>query len=72
METEIANVLAKNLRAGKYSGHKFSKVIGAGHSFGSVITEGITAKYPMTLGMYSTHRTMSNIPLTCCVQTALS
>ncbi|CAK4032900.1 alpha beta-hydrolase [Lecanosticta acicola] len=49
MELEIANVLAKNLKNGTYSGLSFQKVVGAGHSFGSVITEGITAKYPTTL-----------------------
>ena len=49
LEVEIANTLALKLRQGAFSGLKFSKVIGTGHSFGSIITQAITAQYPSTL-----------------------
>lgn len=49
LEAEIANSLAKSLRQGAFSGIAFKKVIGAGHSFGSIITQAITAQYPATL-----------------------
>lgn len=49
IEVEIANVLATSLRDGKFSKSKFSKVIGVGHSFGSIITQAITQQYPKTL-----------------------
>lgn len=53
LEVEIANCLAKSLREGLFSNMKFSKVIGAGHSFGSIITQAITAMYPSSLGIVS-------------------
>ncbi|KAF1356298.1 hypothetical protein BDV97DRAFT_386155 [Delphinella strobiligena] len=48
LEVEIANDLAGKLRDGNFSGVAFKNVIGAGHSFGSIITEAITADYPST------------------------
>ncbi|WPH05082.1 Hypothetical protein R9X50_00798100 [Acrodontium crateriforme] len=49
IELEIANNLVKMLRSGKMCDHRFDKVVGAGHSYGSLLTQGITAKYPMSL-----------------------
>lgn len=48
LEVEIARVLADSLRKGQYSGLKFEKVVGGGHSFGSIITNAITQQYPDT------------------------
>jgi pimeloyl-ACP methyl ester carboxylesterase len=48
LEVEIAQVLATSLRHGAFSSTKFEKVIGAGHSFGSIITNAITQQYPST------------------------
>lgn len=48
LEVEIAQVLATSLRKGKFSDNKFQKVLGAGHSFGSIITNAITKQYPDT------------------------
>lgn len=50
LEVEIAHQLIQMLRAGKF-GH-FSKVVGVGHSFGSIITQAITSQYPADLGMF--------------------
>ncbi|KAL9528606.1 hypothetical protein SMMN14_07957 [Sphaerulina musiva] len=47
LEVEIAHQLIQMLRAGKF-GH-FSKVVGVGHSFGSIITQAITSQYPADL-----------------------
>ncbi|KAK4506535.1 hypothetical protein PRZ48_000267 [Zasmidium cellare] len=49
LEVEIANCLATSLRQGHFSNLTFSKVVGAGHSFGSIITQAITAQYPSSL-----------------------
>lgn len=49
LEVEIAHQLAVKLRNGDFAGTKFSKVIGTGHSFGSIITQAITSKYPEVL-----------------------
>ncbi|EME38054.1 hypothetical protein DOTSEDRAFT_75960 [Dothistroma septosporum NZE10] len=49
LEVEIANALALKLRQGAFAGCSFKTVIGAGHSFGSIITQAITAQYPSTL-----------------------
>ncbi|KAF9736726.1 hypothetical protein PMIN06_003543 [Paraphaeosphaeria minitans] len=46
IEVEIAKVLAQKLRAGAFSNHAFSTVVGAGHSFGSIITQAVTSQYP--------------------------
>jgi hypothetical protein len=48
LEVEIARVLANSLRQGQFSDVKFQKVVGAGHSFGSIITNAITKQYPDT------------------------
>lgn len=48
LEVEIAHVLATSLRHGQFSDNKFKKVVGAGHSFGSIITNAITQQYPDT------------------------
>ena len=45
-EVEILQSLTSMLRAGYFSNSTFSTVIGVGHSFGSVLTEAVTAKYP--------------------------
>lgn len=46
LEVEIARVLANSLRNGQFSDNKFQKVVGGGHSFGSIITNAITKQYP--------------------------
>jgi pimeloyl-ACP methyl ester carboxylesterase len=48
LEVEIARVLAYCLRKGHFSGLEFEKVVGAGHSFGSIITNAITKQHPDT------------------------
>jgi pimeloyl-ACP methyl ester carboxylesterase len=37
------------LRGGSFAATKFQHVVGVGHSFGSIITEAITAQYPTDL-----------------------
>lgn len=63
LEVEIAHQLIQMLRAGKF-GH-FSKVVGVGHSFGSIITQAITSQYPADLGMFfsssSSSSSLSNL-----------
>lgn len=54
LEVEIANNLAKMLREGHFSKKSFSTVVATGHSFGSVITQAITAIYPNSIGMCQT------------------
>ena len=46
IELEILHELASMLRGGKLSGISFSKIVGAGHSFGSILTQGLTSAYP--------------------------
>lgn len=48
LEVEIANSLAQLLRKGAYGGKGFQKVVGVGHSFGSLVSQAITASYPST------------------------
>ncbi|KAI7538658.1 alpha/beta-hydrolase [Hortaea werneckii] len=49
LEIEIAHKFATMLKEGCLANQAFDKVIGVGHSFGSIITEAITAQYPSTL-----------------------
>jgi pimeloyl-ACP methyl ester carboxylesterase len=49
LEVEIAQVLATSLRHGQFSDNKFPKIVGVGHSFGSIITNAITKQYPDSL-----------------------
>lgn len=49
IEVEIAHTLATSLRDGKFSQLKFNKIVGVGHSFGSIITQAITQQYPQAL-----------------------
>ena len=37
------------LKSGYFSNTTFSSVVGTGHSFGSLLTQGLTAKYPSSL-----------------------
>ena len=46
LEVEIAHSLAASLAEGKYGDIKFDKVVGVGHSFGSIITQALTVQYP--------------------------
>lgn len=46
LEVEIAHSLATMLRQGMFAQTNFSKVIGVGHSYGSIISEAVTANYP--------------------------
>lgn len=59
LEVEIAHQLIQMLRAGKF-GH-FSKVVGVGHSFGSIITQAITSQYPADLGMFFSSSSSSSL-----------
>ena len=46
-DVEILHGLTQLLRAGKASsGQTIKRVVGVGHSYGSIVTEGVTAKYP--------------------------
>ncbi|KAK5129563.1 hypothetical protein LTR08_003149 [Meristemomyces frigidus] len=45
-EVEIAHGLTGLLRQGAYSNITFDKVVGVGHSFGSIITQAVTTLYP--------------------------
>lgn len=46
LEVEVAHTLAGLLRNGSISNDKFSKVIGVGHSYGSIISSAVTGLYP--------------------------
>ncbi|KAJ8612766.1 hypothetical protein MRB53_037237 [Persea americana] len=48
LQIEIANSIGMALRNGAYSNNKFSKVVGVGHSFGSIISTGVTELHPKT------------------------
>ncbi|GAB7338761.1 hypothetical protein MBLNU457_5470t1 [Dothideomycetes sp. NU457] len=48
LEVEIAHSLAAMLREGMFAQTNFTKVIGVGHSYGSIISQAITASYPST------------------------
>ena len=43
---EVAHGLVQLLRAGALGGHAFGSVVGVGHSLGSIISTGVTFKYP--------------------------
>lgn len=45
-EVEIAHSLINSLAQGQYGGLNVTKVVGVGHSFGSIITQALTAQYP--------------------------
>lgn len=49
LELEILNALVIQLRGGSIGSFKFSTVVGVGHSFGSALTQGVTAAYPAAL-----------------------
>lgn len=47
MDLEIAHLLVQKLRAGGMFGdYRFEQVVGVGHSYGSIVTQGVAAKYP--------------------------
>jgi pimeloyl-ACP methyl ester carboxylesterase len=46
LEVEILQSLTTMVESGYFSNSTFSTVIGAGHSFGSVLTQAVTSKYP--------------------------
>lgn len=46
LQVEIAHSLISSLREGTFAGKKFNKIIGVGHSFGSIQSVGLLAKYP--------------------------
>lgn len=46
VEAEILHQLANMVRSGTFGGLTPKNVIGVGHSFGSILTESITANYP--------------------------
>jgi pimeloyl-ACP methyl ester carboxylesterase len=48
LEVSIANSLGTLLRSSKFASTNFTTVIGVGHSFGSAITQGVTAMHPST------------------------
>ncbi|KAL8290521.1 hypothetical protein RQP46_002779 [Phenoliferia psychrophenolica] len=49
IQVEIAHQLIQKVRAGDFEGLKCGKVIGIGHSFGSIQTQAVTANYPADL-----------------------
>lgn len=49
IELEILHQLALKLRRGQLSNLAFNKIVGAGHSYGSILTQGLTAAYPSDL-----------------------
>jgi len=49
LQVNIAHSLIQSLRGGKLSNKTFSKVAGAGHSYGSIQSVGIAAQYPTDL-----------------------
>jgi len=46
IEVEIARQLGTMLRNGSFAQQSFSTVVGVGHSFGSIISQAVTAAYP--------------------------
>ncbi|ETS81877.1 hypothetical protein PFICI_06879 [Pestalotiopsis fici W106-1] len=49
LELEILNELVTKLRGGALGGNQhFTSIIGVGHSFGSALTQGVTAAYPQS------------------------
>ena len=50
LQVEIAHQLIQSLRSGAFGNTKWSKIVGVGHSFGSIQTNGLTVKYPKDLG----------------------
>lgn len=47
LQVEVAHSLIQSLRNGQFNnGQKYDRIVGVGHSFGSTITQGITAAYP--------------------------
>jgi pimeloyl-ACP methyl ester carboxylesterase len=46
IQVEIIHYLVNLLRKGKLAGLRFKKVVGVGHSFGSIQTVGVAANYP--------------------------
>ena len=46
IEVEIARELGTMLRNGTFAQQSFSKVVGVGHSFGSIISQAVTSLYP--------------------------
>lgn len=51
LEVVIANNLIALLRNGTFASTTFTHVVGTGHSFGSEITEAVTANYPTSLDL---------------------
>lgn len=50
LHVEIAHSLIQSLRSGAFNnGQNYSRIVGVGHSLGSIITEAITANYPADL-----------------------
>lgn len=49
IQLEILEALARKLRDGSLGDRAFSMVVGVGHSFGSALTQGLTAAYPKAL-----------------------
>lgn len=46
VDLEILHALVQHLRSGKLGSQRFKHVVGVGHSYGSIITIGVAAKYP--------------------------
>ena len=46
LEVAILHELVEKLRAGHFSSNAFGKVVGVGHSFGSILTQAVTTQYP--------------------------
>lgn len=46
LEVEVLHALAQLFRKGQVGGQKFKKIVGVGHSFGSILQVGANSKYP--------------------------
>lgn len=49
LQVEIAHQLIQSLRSGAVGGSAFQRVVGIGHSYGSIQTVGLAAQYPKDL-----------------------
>lgn len=49
IELEILHALANKLRHGQIGEISFSTIVGAGHSYGSILTQALTATYPTAI-----------------------
>jgi pimeloyl-ACP methyl ester carboxylesterase len=51
VELEILHTLATMLRSGKFNNTPFTKILGVGHSYGSILTQGLTSTHPTDIDL---------------------